>query len=962
MRARWLIAACLVLALLFGAVWVVPSLLDWNRYRDDIAALAARGIGRPVQIAGDVRLSLLPQPVLTAARLTVADTGDGVTLTARELRLRVSLSALLGGRVDARELVLRGADLRLPWPPAPGALSQRPPAWLSGLQARVETGRLQVGGIAFTDIEANLATDSDTGSLSATGRGKFDAQAWRFTGRLSQPGRDGSAALDASLDGDGPLRDTGGAFSGQLGADGALSGRATGRGPNLSLLLPAPALPWRGEGRLTAAGGLAIADELQIDLAGVPARGAVALRVAPEARLDVAITSNRLDLDAWWPVLLRGAAPSMPTGVDLSAEAASFAGGQLRRVRAGLDLGPEGAVLREASAELPGEAALTLTGTASRQGGFSGQARIGAPDLRTTLHWLEPSVPGLAAMMPAEALRTADLSAAVTAENGLVSLADLHGMLDGSAVSGVASVRPGTRPAVTGRLVLNRLVLDPWLPDPDPDRLRALAHRFDAFDADLRIEARQATWRGLPVVSAVLDAQAEGGRLMVRRLEATVRGVRVALSGSLGEAGRLSDGKLDISTDDAAPIAALVPPSWRMLAPLLRGPATLNVQGAGGPEALALRIQAAASDLRLDARPVLNLGAGKLEGSLALQHPGAPRLLAQLGLNAAASWIGDGSFSLLSQVAVAPGEVRVDSFDLAAGALRTGGQLGVGFGDMVSVAGRVTAESLPWPGSLAQTEPLPTALLRGWRAAVRMEARQVLVNGAPAIGQASANVSLTDGVLTLDHGTGTLAGGPMNFALSVDGMAEPPRFGLKGAVSGIAITQPVLAMVTGPAPVDLISGEADLRVDLSAAGHGAAAVLATLAGEVQATVRGGVLQGLDLARASAAIAPGVPMANVLDAIRSALTGGQGAFAMLDVTAHVANGVASLVGGTLTDRAGTASVSGSADVPGGSLDLRLERPATDQTPSFAVRVTGPVRQAIRAPELSGLARALAEAAP
>ena len=38
------------LVLLVAGVWIVPGLLDWGRYREGIAGLAASGIGRPVRI------------------------------------------------------------------------------------------------------------------------------------------------------------------------------------------------------------------------------------------------------------------------------------------------------------------------------------------------------------------------------------------------------------------------------------------------------------------------------------------------------------------------------------------------------------------------------------------------------------------------------------------------------------------------------------------------------------------------------------------------------------------------------------------------------------------------------------------------------------------------------------------------------------------------------------------------
>ncbi len=165
-----LLAALGLLLLLVAAVWVLPGMLDWNRYRGSIAALVAAGIGRPVEIDGDITLHLLPQPILTASGLKVDDAGDGVRMTARELRLRVALEPLLGGRVDARELTLRGADLHLPWPPPAGALGRRPPAWLTALQARVEDSRLQVGDFVLSGVDAALGSDPDTGTLSAAGK------------------------------------------------------------------------------------------------------------------------------------------------------------------------------------------------------------------------------------------------------------------------------------------------------------------------------------------------------------------------------------------------------------------------------------------------------------------------------------------------------------------------------------------------------------------------------------------------------------------------------------------------------------------------------------------------------------------------------------------------------------------------------------------------------------------------
>ncbi len=153
--------------MLLLAVWQVPQWLDWTRYRATIEVLASATLGQPVTISGPIALTLLPQPVLTASQVNVGGTGAAdVSIHVEALRLRVALWPLLGGHVDARELVLRGPNLRIPWPAERGMLRPSPPAWLAAFAARIENGRLTVGRLAFTGIDGTLATQ-DTGALLA---------------------------------------------------------------------------------------------------------------------------------------------------------------------------------------------------------------------------------------------------------------------------------------------------------------------------------------------------------------------------------------------------------------------------------------------------------------------------------------------------------------------------------------------------------------------------------------------------------------------------------------------------------------------------------------------------------------------------------------------------------------------------------------------------------------------------
>ena len=977
-RSRRLFAgvACLVLLSMVAGVWLLPGMLDWNRYRDSIAALASQRLGRPVHIGGKVSLQLLPQPILTADDVAVesvpidetspATTDEGNGLHAKALRLRVALGPLLAGKVDARELILQGADLRLPWPPQPGALTQRLPSWLTGLQARIEDGRLQVGGLVVTGIQGTITTDPDTGTLGAAGMLQAGQRRWQFTARLARPGRDGIAGLDVSLDGQDGLRDTGGTFSGQIAGDGALSGRVAGRGPDLSLLMPAPALPWRGDGRLNAAAGLAIADELALEIDGAPARGAVALRVQPRLELDVSIAAGRLDLDAWLPALLASSSSTLrsgiPTGIAQSAEAATLAGGIVRRLRAGIDLATGVVHLRDVAALLPGDAQLALSGQVATdpQTRFDGDVRLQAPDLRGTLRWLQRVLPAGVASLPPGVLRTGRFGAKVTADAGQASVSELQGSLDGSQIAGSATLRLGTRSSLTAALTVNRLTLDPWLPQPNSLLTAASAQTAAAvlrsIDADLKLQIGTADWSGVPLGAVAVELQSEISRVMLRRLDAQPAGARLSLSGQVSDAGRLSDGRLDLSTPDLMPLRAALATFWTktpILEPLLRGPGSLLVLAAGPAEAVTGRVQLELSDVRVEARPTVNIPARHWSGPITLHHPGAPRLLETLGLGGTAAWLGDGSLSLVGQVAITPKRLELEGATFAAGSMRVSGHL---VADGTRVFGQVGFETLPLPLLYSRSpDPLPIAWLRGWQAALRVEAAEIQLGLEPVLHEASADVTLGDGVLRVLRGVAHAEGGVVNGGATLDAATDPPGIAVQAQAAGLPLPEPLF-----DTPLDLLGGRLDATGEVSAAGYSPAALLATLSGSAKIRIRDGTAAGFDLSAAAAALDQPDPR-NATEAARTALLGGRTAFDTLDAPLTFERGVVSAQA-KLATAAGEASLGGSLDLLGGSIDLRLAlQPSAAGAPALTERLTGSPGAPVRTPELAGLARWLADRA-
>jgi len=968
MRAgRILLLVLAGLALLVaGGAWLLPGALDWNRFRPEIERLASGALGREVRIGGPITLDLLPEPALTAGDLRVEDSGDGVALQARELRLHVALGPLLAGRLHARSMVLQGPILRLPWPLPPGVFRVRP-AWLRNARAEIRDGKLQLGAVVLTGIDAQLATDANTGTLAGSGVAGLGGRIWRFTARLAQPGRDGAAGLEASLDGDGPLQDTGGRFSGAVAADGTLAGRVSGRGRDLSLLVPAPAVPWQGSGSLSAAGGLLVADDLALELGGSPARGVVALRVGEGARLDLALAASRLDLDAWLPVLAHAPATVLPTGIDLSAEAAALAGGTLRRLRGGFDLAGGVTTVRDVSVVLPGDATLTLSGQASPgyggAPGFRGPGRLVAPDLRTTLRWAGALVPGLNEALPDAGLREASLVGTMAVAPGQFSLLDLRGTLDGARVEGSLGLSLAPQPLVTATLALDGLALDPWL--PRPDALAAgypwpgLAQRFAHLGADVTILAHPATWAGVMLDAFEMDAHFDQHGTQIRRLAAEGRPegrpegmkVRVAVSGSLEDGGRVADGKLDLTADEAGALRELLPPGWDRRR-LLRGPAELHLRMSGPPAALGVQAEAALGDLRIEAQPLFNVPSGAWAGSFSVRHPGAPRLLAQLGLPGAGAWLGDGSLSLVAQASATRDEIAVRDAVLTAGALRVNGTLAARFHDNpIRVTGTLSADSLPLPvPGLRSPDPLPLALLRGWDAAVELRAKEVLFGLEPGATAAEAGITLHDGTLRLDAVKASVAGGTLAGGAVFETGVEPPRFAVMGEISGAQLAGPVFGT-----PLDVRGSVASLRVNLGARGYSPATLLSTLSGETGATLRDGAVTGFDLTGAGTSLT--ADAAHRDEDARAALQGGTTAFSTLDLAAQLRDGVATLATARLNGPSGTAAASGSVDLSGRALDLRVAlHPAEPpDAPELAVSLSGPEAALRRVPDLAEFTR-------
>ena len=954
-----MLGAALLLGAALSGAWLLPGMLDLTRYRESVAVFASERLGREVRITGPISLVLLPQPILVAGGVSVADAGDGGIVRADELRLRVGLGALLTGRLDARELVLRGLDVQMPWPMPPGSYRLRTPGWLASVAARIEGGRLSVGSLAFSGINATLNVDALTGSIATAGTAKFSGLDWHVTARMTEAGRDGAAGIDVTLDGQGRVLGVGASLSAQIDAQGALSGRLMARGPDLSRLLPAqvlpiPAVPFKAESRVRAADGLVVANDMVFDIGGSLAQAAVSLRLAPAPRLDVMLSAGRLDLDAWSPFLLEAIGAGITAGLDLSAEAVQVAGGTLRRVQGAIEFDQGGLTLRSLHAILPGSAALQLSGRLTRSADagpdFDGTFTLAANAARTTLGWLVAAhlVPDV---LPDGVLRQADLSGRMAVRAGTVELTSLTGTVDGHAIAGRLAVRSGERPRVEAALTMDRLALDPWLVHP-PSSFATLSDRFATYDADLDVTSRTATWRGQTIAPFHLDAAAAAGRVTLRLLEMDSAGVHAAATGVVDAAGHLSNGHLVLQTQDATPLAGFLPTALAAIgrdAPTLwHAPARLRVAATGPADALATQVDFDLGDLRIEASPLVNLATWRAAGPITLRHPGVPRLADALGLGSVRAWLGEGSLALAAQINAASGRVAAETIVLTAGSLHAGGALALDTGDVPRLSGELRVESLPLVlPDLHAADPLAVVLVRGWQADVKLAAEEVAGAGLPPLTHATATVRLHDGVLSLDSVAASVADGRLGGSLTFDSAAEPPTANLLMTLTGSNIGGPLFGTT-----LDVTSGALDVEANLTARGFAPATMLASLAGEIRISVRSGVLAGIDLAKTDPA---GTGDTSADGAVRQALERSNSAFDRLEIAMAVNQGSLRLTQGELTSAIATASLGGRIDLPDDTADLRLMlHPATPDPPTLGLRLFGRLDALRRVPELDRLA--------
>ncbi|MDI4665348.1 AsmA family protein, partial [Xanthobacter autotrophicus] len=592
-----LISLATAVILAISGAFAAPFVVDWNAWRGTFETQISQALGVPVVIRGPIDAEILPAPRILLRDVTLGDvvsTGG----TVRALRAELSLGALLRGEVEATGVSLDRPQIRLVIDSA-GRIAlptgaQRPAA-LSIARFEVKDGTLDLLDRAsdHTQTLDGLNLKGEARALSGPFRldGEVEAQGTRFAIRstLGKIGDDGTGRLRLVLDGrNRPYAldlDGGLAFAD---AKPRFEGRAT-----LSRHGGEGLEAWQLSGTLKASPDAVLVDSLDLALGGAqtPAQlsGSARLTLGRAVGLDAVLNARSLDLDALRAAtdgvrntardkatadqnpaaalarFLSGVAalpaPDIASRVGLSVEQLMLGGTLVRDVRADISGSAAGWRVDNAEAQLPGKAALRLSGMPTRGpgGGFDGAVTFSADDPAIFLRWAAPSAPR---EYVAAAKGPVRISGKVNAGPTRIAVDGLDATFAASRVRGsaVAALDAGAPPRLNLKLSLDGFDLDPLVAALQT----AAAAVGGGADGALVLDGRNLTLAGLPLRGLTLDGAATGGNWRLTRIAMEdLAGIRLEGAGRMENFSTTPRGEFNFvlsgtKADGLIPLARLV--------------------------------------------------------------------------------------------------------------------------------------------------------------------------------------------------------------------------------------------------------------------------------------------------------------------------------------------------------------------------------------------------------------------
>ena len=191
MLNRLYIVVGVLAILILAAAFVVPSLIPWGSYRGRMESLAAEALGAEVRVNGEIHFSLMPQPHMELADISVGPQAQPV-MSVKSADADFSLMDFLRNRYSMTRLVLDHPVLNLTVEPDGTLDTGLKPAGadsstaLSVANAQVDVGSVQLndtrsGRIYSLDgLNGQLSVGAIAGPFGFEGGGSFGDQHYAF--------------------------------------------------------------------------------------------------------------------------------------------------------------------------------------------------------------------------------------------------------------------------------------------------------------------------------------------------------------------------------------------------------------------------------------------------------------------------------------------------------------------------------------------------------------------------------------------------------------------------------------------------------------------------------------------------------------------------------------------------------------------------------------------------------------
>ena len=418
------LAIAFIIALV--AALIGPYFIDWNQFRPQFEAEAARVVGAPVRVGGALDARLLPAPSLRLRSVVVGGANDLGKVRADKLDVEFSLGSLMRGEWRATELTINGMALDLgldsagliDWPASTGkfnlgslAIDRLSLTGRIALHDAASRGNIELNDIAFSGDVRSLAG-------SVRGDGNFMLSGTRYPFRVSSGQTadgngtrvhlnidPGARALSADLDGVLAFEARAPRFEGALTLAAPADAKAKGAGGD------AAQTPWRISGKVKADPSAAKFEQIEASYgteeAALRATGVAELRFGASPLLRAMLSAKQLDADkfvangAAEPIRLlpgvRALVAAMPqaviaTQIEFSTDQIMLGGRPLQNFAADLHTDAKSWTVERLDFRAPGATRVNYSGS-NAQGGpvgsFNGALSVESSDPDTLVTWLQ---------------------------------------------------------------------------------------------------------------------------------------------------------------------------------------------------------------------------------------------------------------------------------------------------------------------------------------------------------------------------------------------------------------------------------------------------------------------------------------------------------------------------------------------------------------------------------------------